>query len=89
MGLGSKKKTKEGLPTSCAIKQITKTFDEGSTEALSVEGIVAIRSPLEYRAAVLISPNLADDADESLFVQGAALDESETEFISGTGVYIY
>lgn len=89
LGLGSKKKTKEGLPTSCAIKQITKTFDETSTEALSVEGIVAIRSPLEYKSAVLISKKLADDADESLFVQGAALKESETEFISGTGAYIY
>lgn len=89
LGLGSKKKTNECLPTSCAIKQITKTFDETSTDALWVEGIVAIKNPLEYRAAVLISPKLADDADESLFVQGAALDESETEFISGTGVYIY
>jgi len=82
-GLGSKKKTNEGLPTSCSIKCISQTFEESSSEPLGIDGVISIEKPNAYKAALLISAKLADDAEaENCFVQGHTLGSNGSVFIS-------
>ena len=82
-GLGSKKKTNEGLPTSCSIKCISKTFEESSDQPLGIDGVISIESPNAYKAALLISAKLNDDAEaENCFVQGHTLGSNGSVFIS-------
>lgn len=82
-GLGSKKKTNEGLPTSCSIKCISQTFEESSSEPLGIDGVISIESPNAYKAALLISAKLNDDAEaENCFVQGHTLGSNGNVFIS-------
>ena len=81
--MGSKKKTNEGLPTSCSIKCISQTFEESSVQPLGIADIISIESPNAYKAALLISAKLADDAEaDNCFVQGYTLGSNGSVFIS-------
>ncbi len=90
--LGRKKMVEESesLPTSCVINKISTVFEDKGTDSLSVEGIIGISEPLEYKAALLISPDLAEGASAADFVQSETFNGSDfgTEFITGSGVYI-
>lgn len=82
-GLGSKNKTIEGLPTSSSIKCISQTFEESSDQPLGIDGVISIESPNAYKAALLISAKLNDDAEaENCFVQGHTLGSNGSVFIS-------
>ena len=84
-GLGSKKAKKEGIPDPCSIKCISKIFDdeESSKQPLGIAGVISIKEPLAYKAAVLISAKLNDDAEaENCFVQGHTLGSNGSVFIS-------
>ena len=74
----------ESIPSSTVSPMIYKTNFGTSSSSLGVNGIVAVKSPLSYGAAILISSSLTKGSSYS-FVKGGSI--SGTEIVSGSGVY--
>ena len=74
----------ESIPSSTVSPMIYKTsLGSSSSSSLGVNGIIALKAPLSYQAALLVSPSLTSGSSYS-FVKGGSISGTE---ISESGVY--
>ena len=73
----------ESIPSSTVSPMIYSTSLGSSSSSLGVDGIIALKSPQTYAAAILVSGSLSSGSSYS-FVKGGTISGTE---ISGSGVY--
>lgn len=84
LALGSSDMFSESIPSSTVSPMIYSTSLGSSSSSLGVNGIIAVKSPQTYAAALLVSPSLTSGSSYS-FVKNGTI--SGTEYVSGSGVY--
>lgn len=82
--MGSNDMFSESVPSSTASPMIYSTSLGSSSDSLGVDGIIALKEPQTYEAAILISNELTIDESYS-FVKGGTI--GGTEYNADAGVY--
>ena len=81
--MGSSDMFSESIPSSTVSPMIYSTSLGSSSSSLGVDGIIAVKSPQTYAAAILVSSSLSSGTSYK-FVKGGTISGTE---ISGSGVY--